>query len=115
MEIKGTIIKVGEVQTFKNDFTKKSIVLKTDDQYPQVLEITFVKDNIRKIDTIKVGNEATIAINVRGREWVSPQGETKYFTSLEGWQVTYHDKTEPTQPEPSKPQPVADIDDDLPF
>jgi single-strand DNA-binding protein len=25
--------------------------------------------------------------NLRGREWVNPQGEKKYFTSLEAWKI----------------------------
>ena len=28
-----------------------------------------------------------ININLRGREWVNPQGETKYFNSIQGWRI----------------------------
>lgn len=111
MEIKGTIIKVGELETYKNDFTKKSVVLKTEEKYPQELQIDFIKDNIRKIDTIQVGNKVTIGYNLRGRKYTK-DGVDKWFTSIEGWIVTYHEKVDT----PSKPEPVVEIDnDDLPF
>jgi hypothetical protein len=29
--------------------------------------------------------QLVISINLRGREWVNPQGETKYFNSIQGW------------------------------
>jgi len=28
-----------------------------------------------------------VAINIRGREWTSPQGEIKYFNSIEAWRI----------------------------
>ena len=28
-----------------------------------------------------------VSINLRGREWVNPQGEAKYFNSLQGWRI----------------------------
>ena len=29
----------------------------------------------------------TASPNLRGREWTSPQGETKYFNSIQGWKI----------------------------
>ena len=31
--------------------------------------------------------QVKISINLRGREWVNPQGETKYFNSIQGWRI----------------------------
>lgn len=59
------------------------------------------------------GQRATTA--VRGREWNSPSGETKYFNSLDVWQV------EPTvQARGDEPPPIDDSyapseEDDIPF
>ena len=35
LEIKGKIIKIGEVQIFNSGFKKLEFVVKTDDKYPQ--------------------------------------------------------------------------------
>ena len=34
-----------------------------------------------------MGDNAKIDINLRGREWESPQGEIKYFNSIQGWRI----------------------------
>ena len=28
-----------------------------------------------------------VSFNLRGREWTSPQGEVKYFNSLDAWRI----------------------------
>jgi len=47
-----------------------------------------------------------IDVNIQGREWTSPQGETKYFTSLSGWRIAVVEA----------PAKVAEqVDEDKPF
>lgn len=101
MELKGTITKIGEIQTFASGFQKKEIVLTTQEQYPQPIAIEFLKDKIDLLDKFKVGDTAAVSINIGGREWTSPAGEVKYFNSITGWKVT-KDAEAPTQ-EPDKP------------
>ena len=87
MEVIGKVKFKGEVQTFGNDFTKKELVITTDEQYPQHISIEFVKDKIELLDKYKLGDNVKVSINIRGREWVNPQGETKYFNSIQGWRI----------------------------
>ena len=74
----------------------------------------------------KVGDNVKVHINIRGREWTSPQGEVKYFNSIVGWRMekgASSDFNEPTEATPNQGQPAAenknvfaeDEDDDLPF
>lgn len=86
MEITGTIKKIGETQTFGN-FKKREVVLTTDEQYPQFLLVEFTQDKTELLTNYNVGESVKININLRGREWVSPQGETKYFNSIQGWRI----------------------------
>ena len=39
------------------------------------------------IDTIQVGQKVNVYFNLRGREWTNPQGEIKYFNSLDAWKI----------------------------
>ena len=88
MELKGSIKSIGQTESFgKSDFKKRELVLTTAEQYPQVILIEFVQDKCLILDKYKVGQEVTIGINIRGREWTNPQGETKYFNSLQGWKI----------------------------
>jgi single-stranded DNA-binding protein len=70
---------------------------------------------------------------LRGRQWTNPQGETKYFNTLEVWSIfsengnnTQNEGYSQPQPQPQVPatanamSAAADIDgmddsDDLPF
>ncbi|UOE37984.1 DUF3127 domain-containing protein [Chryseobacterium oryzae] len=125
MELQGTIKKISETQTFASGFQKKEMVILTQEQYPQPINIEFLQDKINLLDSLKEGENVKVGINIRGREWVSPQGETKYFNSITGWRVekVFDNAAEPTQATPShSAAPVSnenpfanDDDDDLPF
>jgi hypothetical protein len=39
------------------------------------------------LNVLNVGDSVTVGINLRGREWVSPSGETKYFNQINGWKI----------------------------
>lgn len=128
MELQGTIKKIGEVQTFPSGFQKKEMVLLTQEQYPQPINIEFLSEKVYALDPFSVGDTVKVGINIRGREWTSPQGEVKYFNSITGWRIEKIDASaqynEPTQAAPSQtPQtespsndnPFRDEEDDLPF
>lgn len=87
MELKGTITKIGEIQTFASGFQKAEMVLTTQEQYPQPIAIEFLKDKIDLLNNFAVGDSATVSINIGGREWTNPQGEVKYFNSITGWRI----------------------------
>jgi len=86
--VKGTIRRIGQEATF-GKMRKKSLILETDEKFPQMLEIDFVNDKINVLDNAKLdsGEKVEIGINIRGREWTSPKNEVKYFTSLTGWKI----------------------------
>lgn len=119
MELEGKIKMISETQTFgTNGFRKREVVITTEEQYPQHILAEFVQDKCDLLDTYKVGDSVKIGINIRGREWVNPQGESKYFNSIQGWRI---DKFARSTMPPAAPafEPVADLNDnpadDLPF
>jgi len=88
MEVQGKIKMVGQTQTFgSNGFRKREVVLTTEEQYPQSIMIEFVQDKCDLLNSYQVGQNVKVSINLRGREWVNPQGETKYFNSIQGWRI----------------------------
>ncbi len=88
MEVQGKVKVIGETQTFgANGFRKREIVLTTEEQYPQHIMIEFVQDKTDLLNNFQPGQQVKISINLRGREWVNPQGETKYFNSIQGWRI----------------------------
>tara|TARA_R110000850_G_scaffold124161_5_gene242247 strand:- start:143 stop:529 length:387 start_codon:yes stop_codon:yes gene_type:complete len=128
MEISGSIKKIGDAQQVTSSFTKRELVVTTEEQYPQHIMIEFVQDRTSLLDAFNVGDKVTVGINIRGREWQSPQGEIKYFNSINGWRIEKAGSSAPapssngsfnsgsTAPAPPM-APLADDDedDDLPF
>ena len=124
MEVLGKIKMIGETQTFGDKgFRKREVVVTTEEQYPQHIMVEFVQDKTDLLNNFKAGQNVKISINLRGREWVNPQGETKYFNTIQGWRVeAVQEGASGTTPpvEPSQAfAPATDLNDedhdDLPF
>ncbi|SDE38873.1 DUF3127 domain-containing protein [Riemerella columbipharyngis] len=122
MELQGSVKKMFDTQTFSSGFQKREIILLTEEQYPQPISIEFLQDRISILDNVSEGDHVKISINIRGREWTSPQGEVKYFNSITGWRLEKLDSAnEPTQAQPTSSttetteNPFQEEEDDLPF
>ncbi|MFT4847920.1 MAG: hypothetical protein ACI83B_000443 [Sediminicola sp.] len=124
MELQGKIKLIEETKTYGNNgFRKRGMVITTEEQYPQHIMIEFVQDKTDLINQYQVGMNVKVSINVGGREWVNPQGETKYFNSITGWRIENIDQSASTNMPPMPPEdafePASDLKeddhDDLPF
>lgn len=88
MEVVGKVRMVDSVKEVgSNGFKKRDIVVTTEEQYPQHISIQFVQDKTSLLDNFKAGDDVKVSINLRGREWVNPQGETVYFNTIQGWRI----------------------------
>jgi hypothetical protein len=114
MQVQGKIKIIGDVQTFGTDFNKRQLVVITDDQYPQLISIDFLKDKCDLLNSYDVGQSVNVSINLGGREWINPQGEAKYFNSITGWRIEDVTPVEPSQPIEA-PNLSQGVEDDLPF
>ena len=117
MEITGKVLVKGEVKTFgAKGFQKQDFVVVTDEKYPQSILVEFQQDNCDLTKPFNIGDNVKIGINLRGRAWDNPQGETKYFNSIVGWRI---EKVGESQAPPFEPagELVQGVDDDtdLPF
>ncbi|PKP25442.1 MAG: hypothetical protein CVU03_08135 [Bacteroidetes bacterium HGW-Bacteroidetes-2] len=125
MEVIGKIKLVGETQTFgSNGFRKREVVVTTEEQYPQDIMVEFVQDKTDLLNNFQQGQQVKISINLRGREWINPQGEAKYFNSIQGWRIEKLDAAAAPSNMPPVPaadafEPANDLNeeehDDLPF
>lgn len=98
MEVQGKIKVIRETQEIGNKgFLKRELVVTTEEQYPQDILIEFVQDKCDILDKYKVGDNVKVGINLRGREWINPEGEAKYFNSLNGWRIEKIENEQPQQ------------------
>ena len=111
MEIQGRIKQIFPSQVIgQNGFEKRDLVIITEDIYPQTIIIQFTQQRCDLLESLQVGQNVKVYINIRGREWTNPQGETKYFNTIEGWKIEVIQTTnvayqQPVQQAPQ--QPVA--------
>jgi len=124
MEISGKVKVISAEQQISPTFKKRELVVTTDEQYPQSIMIEFIQDKTDLLNTISVGEDVKVSINLGGREWVNPQGETKYFNSIKGWRVEKMQTVAPQGSVPPMPatdafEPASNFNeeehDDLPF
>jgi len=124
MEITGKIKKIDETKTFgASGFRKREMVVTTNEQYPQMLMVEFVQDKCDLLDSYQVGQDVKISINLRGREWINPEGKAVYFNSIQGWRVETAQAEEAAGVPPMAPldnlKTTSDLNesepDDLPF
>ena len=123
MEVLGRVKMIGDVQQVSATFKKREIVVTTEEQYPQHIMIEFTQDKCDLLNNYNIGEAVKVSINLRGREWVNPQGETRYFNSIQGWRIERLAAEAPSAP-PVMPAAQAfapatnlneDEPDDLPF
>ena len=121
MEVIGKIKLINETQTFgSNGFRKRELVVTTDEQYPQMIMIEFIQDKCDILNSYVVGQDVKVSINLRGREWINPQGEAKYFNSVQGWRIenlaqAAGQNVPPAEQFAPAPDLSANEPDDLPF
>lgn len=125
MEVTGRVKVINPTQQVSATFKKREIVVTTEEQYPQHIIMDFVQDKTDLLDQYKAGEMVKVSVNLRGREWVSPQGETKYFNTIQGWKI---ERLQPEAPVTGQmpPMPASEAfepatnfneeeHDDLPF
>lgn len=97
MELSGKIRVINPTKQISATFKKREIILTTEENYPQHISIDFVQDKCSILDSYKVGENVKVSINIRGKESVNKDGETKYFNQIQGWKIEKTDSAIPQQ------------------
>ncbi len=118
MQLTGTLKVKKDEQVVNEKFRKREFVItESSSQYPQLISFQLTQDRCSLLDPIQVGDTVVVHFNIRGREWTSPQGEVKYFNTLEAWKLDRNTMSSPAQP--AQEQYVSSGQgqekDDLPF
>ena len=87
MEVSGKIKVINGTVNVSDSFQKRELVVTTEEQYPQHVLIEFNQDKCAVLDSYSIGQSVKVSINLRGREWINPEGIAKYFNSLQGWKI----------------------------
>lgn len=93
MEVLGKVKVLNPTTEVGTTFKKRDLVVTTEEQYPQFISINFVQDKCDLLNNYKVGDNVKVSVNLRGKEYVNPQGEIKYFNDIQGWKIEKSETT----------------------
>ncbi len=118
-KLTGQIKVINPTQVVSDKFSKREfVVTDTSSMYPQDISFQATQDKCGMLDGLQVGANVEVSFNLRGREWINPQGEAKYFNSLEAWRIEavvnpVSNMQPPLPVQSSSSEPL--LDDDLLF
>lgn len=89
MQVQGRIHTAFPAEQVTQRFKKREFVLELDaaSRYPQLVLFQLTGDRCPALDDYAAGDTVAVEFSLRGREWKSPKGETRYFNSLEVWTI----------------------------
>jgi hypothetical protein len=117
-QTRGKIHAISEIQQITERFRKREFVLELADnpRYPQYVQFQLTGDRCENLEGFEVGDEVNVEFSLRGREWKSPKGDTKFFNSLDVWQLERDGAGRGSGDEPPLPDgPPPGMDDEIPF
>lgn len=130
MEVQGKLLEIFDTVEVSERFRKREFVLEyaENPQYPEFLKFEVIQEKCELLDPFKVGDAVEVSFNLKGRKWNSPQGEVRYFNSLQAWKMTVSPQKAKTASNESPPvspespplnayegEQVNIEEDDLPF
>tara|TARA_R110002126_G_scaffold93089_2_gene220726 strand:+ start:6458 stop:6832 length:375 start_codon:yes stop_codon:yes gene_type:complete len=95
-QITGMIKVIKETERVSEKFSKRNFVVTTNEMYPQDVQMQITQDKCALLDAYKEMDQVVVDINIRGREWINPEGKSIYFVSLEAWKITKTDESKKT-------------------
>jgi hypothetical protein len=114
-KLNGTLKVANPTQVISDKFSKREFIITCEnDKYPQDIQFQLTQDKCNLLDGVAVGSKLEVSWNLRGRSWTSPQGETKYFNTLEAWKIDVLGATAQPTKQVAKPANTEE-EDDLPF
>ena len=89
MEITGKVHAKMDEKQISDNFVKRDFVIEfaENPQYPELISFQLIQDKTDLIDPYEVGQEITVAFNLKGRKWTNPKGEDVYFNTLQAWKI----------------------------
>lgn len=89
MNIKGKLLEIFDVAQISASFKKREFVVEyaENPQYPEYLKFELIQDKCNLLDSFAVGQELDVHFNLKGRKWTDPNGNVKYFNTLQAWRI----------------------------
>ena len=114
MNIKGKLVEIFDTVQITDTFKKREFIIEDskNPEYPEFIKVELIQDKVDLLDSLSVGDQINVLINIKGRKWQDKEGNIKYFNSIQGWKIENdNDGINQDIKEPEN----SSSDDDLPF
>ena len=81
-ELKGKIKVLFEQQDFPSGFYKRDFVITTNEQYPQDIKLSALKERVEQLNGMSEGDPILVKFDLRGREY-----NGNYYVDLNAWRI----------------------------
>ena len=115
MNIKGKLIEIFDTVQITETFKKREFIIQDNKnpEYPEYIKVELIQDKVDLLNSLSVGDEINVLINIKGRKWEDKEGKIKYFNSIQGWKIESENSN--MNQENDQENINQDSDDDLPF
>jgi len=115
MNIKGKLVEIFDTVQITETFKKREFIIQDNKnpEYPEFIKVELIQDKVELLNSLNVGDEINVLINIKGRKWEDKEGNIKYFNSIQGWKI--ESESGNMNQENEQENINQDSDDDLPF
>ena len=115
MNIKGKLVEKFETVQITETFKKREFIIQENKnpEYPEYIKVELIQDKVSLLDSLNIGDEINVLINIKGRKWEDKEGNIKYFNSIQGWKI--ESENENTTQENQTEKINKESEEDLPF
>ena len=115
MNIKGKLVEKFETVQITETCKKREFIIQENKnpEYPEYIKVELIQDKVSLLDSLNIGDEINVLINIKGRKWEDKEGNIKYFNSIQGWKIESENEntTQENQSENINQEP----EENLPF
>ena len=117
-ELKGILIVKEDEQQISASFKKREFVIEVvnerNTEWNDFIKIQLTQDRCALIDTVSLGDELNVSVNIKGRKW-EKDGKVSYFNSIEAWKIEKINQLNAADYANSAPPPEGNNVNDMPF
>lgn len=90
MKVIGKLYSIQPVQQVTDAFKKRVFILEYSEnaEYPEYISFELIKDRCDILDNLQEGQKVEVSYNLKGKKWTNSEGVTKYFNTLQAWQIS---------------------------
>lgn len=81
LEVQGKIHEILPILNLKGSFYKREFILAIEQE--QYISFDTIGEQIKLLEKYKLGDQVIVIFRLKGKLWMNPKGEKKYYNTLE--------------------------------